>query len=339
MSQRIKYFDVLRGLAIIGVVAIHSNGGGLSFPPDTFNFNFTLIWRQILNFSVPLFLAISGYFLVKHVGSSLKEHFSFLKKQIPRVYIPTMFWSLIMLIIAFFLFDRPLIGEIKKLVVFQSFGPYYFIALIIQYYLLLPLFKNFLNIRGVLIALFISLLSTILIFYIRYYTDISLPLIIYGGLFPTWIVFFVYGLYLGSGREIKINNKWLILGIFIFYFLSCVESYVLYSQFDQAGNAATAVKTTSFIYSLFVIAFLFKNIDFINFKIMKKLGDVSFGIYLIHMFILPIVAKILKTSSFLYNIQPIYQTTLFLSTLLIAYFIIFFSQKMFNRSILKIMGF
>lgn len=339
MQQRIEYFDVLRGLAIIGVVAIHSSGGGLSFPSDSFNFNFTLMWRQILNVSVPLFLAISGYFLVKNIDNSPKEHFNFLKKQIPRVYIPTMFWSLISLTIVFFLLDKPLVVEIKKLLTFQAVEAYYFIALIIQYYLLLPLFKSFLNIRGILISVFISFLMIIIIFYMRVYSDIDLPLIIYGGLFPTWMIFFVYGLYLGSGKEVKMSNKWLIVGILVFYVLSCMESYFLYLQFNQAANAVTAVKITSFIYSLFVISFLFKNINFINFKLMKQLGDMSFGIYLIHVFIMPITSKILKIFPILYNLQPIYQTIWLLSTLVIAYFVIVLSQQIFNKRLLKILGF
>ena len=61
MSERIAYFDILRAIAIVGVVA-HASGTGLSFDVASINFNFTVLWRNLLNFAVPLFLAISGFF-------------------------------------------------------------------------------------------------------------------------------------------------------------------------------------------------------------------------------------------------------------------------------------
>ena len=88
MSDRIEYFDILCGLAILGVVAIHSSGSGLQFGDNSLNFHFTVLWRNMLNFSVPMFLAISGYFLAKKSIAHTTDYFSFLKKQIPRVYVP-----------------------------------------------------------------------------------------------------------------------------------------------------------------------------------------------------------------------------------------------------------
>jgi len=339
VPKRISYFDVLRGVAIIGVVAIHSNGQGLNFASDSFNFNFSLLWRQAINFSVPLFLSISGYFIVKKSIKSSKEYAVFLKKQIPKVYIPCIFWSLIGFLLAVFLFGRSSLYEFFNLITFQTFGPYYFIALIIQYYIFLPVLIKFSNMKGFIITIIISLSTTILIFYIRYYTTIALPLIIYAGLFPTWIVFFVYGLYLGLEGNIPISNKWLIFAILISYAFSCVESYYLYSQFNQAGDAVTAVKPTSFIYSLFMISFLFKNVDLINMTFLKYLGEISFGIYLLHIIILRIASKVLNSVSFIFNTQLLYQFGLVFFTLLISCVIIVTTKMILNKKTLKIIGF
>lgn len=97
MSERMDYFDVLRGLAIFGVVAIHSSGSGLQFSEESINFNFTVLWRNIWNFAVPMFLAISGFFLAKKTIGSYREYVTFLRKQIPRVYNPLLIWSLVWL--------------------------------------------------------------------------------------------------------------------------------------------------------------------------------------------------------------------------------------------------
>lgn len=288
MSKRIAYFDILRGLAIICVVMIHSSGMGFKFPSDSFNFNLTILSRQIINIAVPLFLAISGYFLAKKNISNLDEYFIFLKKQIPKIYIPFLFWSIIWLILGVFIFNKSISDELFKLVIFQSSGPYYFIALIIQYYILLPTLKYLANFKGLIISLFISIVSIGIVFYIRNYMGVNLPLILYAGNFPIFLVFFVLGLYLGSLEKISMSNKLLISLSIIFYLLSCVETYFVYSLFENAGLAATAMKVSSFMFSLFLIVLLFKNIDFFKSQTLEFLGKISFGIYLTHVFILAI---------------------------------------------------
>jgi len=312
VSERIEYFDILRALAIFGVVAIHSSSTGLQFSDNSFNFNFTVLWRNLLNFSVPMFLAISGFFLAKKKIKSSRDYFSFLKKQIPRVYIPLLIWSLVWLGLAVLIQNKSVIHEIIKLAIFQSSGPYYFIALIIQYYLLIPIIKRLASNRGgVILSIIVSMAMTSAIFYLRYYTDISLPLIVYAGNFATWLMFFVLGLYLGSSEQIKISNRLLVVLILAFYSLSCIESYVLIAMFHQAGDAVTAVKASSFMYSFVLIIFLFNNQNLVKSKLLKKFGEMSFGIYLIHMFVLMAATQLLsRFYPSLQEISPAYQFAL-----------------------------
>ena len=54
-KQRDTYFDFLRGIAIIMVIGIHTYVDGLM--------HFNLFLRQFLNCAVPIFLAVSGYFI------------------------------------------------------------------------------------------------------------------------------------------------------------------------------------------------------------------------------------------------------------------------------------
>lgn len=138
MSERLEYFDVLRGLAIFCVVAIHASGTGVQFGYESLNFNFTILWRNALNFGVPMFLAISGFFLARRPMVGQSGYFRFLKSQIPRVYCPFFVWSLVWLVIAVVVYDRSFVGEFLKLAAFQSSAPYYFVALILQYYFLFP---------------------------------------------------------------------------------------------------------------------------------------------------------------------------------------------------------
>ncbi len=340
VAKRIAYFDILRGLAIICVVMIHSSNMGFQFPSNSFNFNFTILSRQIINIAVPLFLTISGYFLAKKNITTLNEYFIFLKKQIPKIYIPFLFWSSVWLILGVLIFNKSITHELFKLAIFQSSGPYYFIALIIQYYILQPILKHFANIKGLVISLFISLVSIGIIFYIRNYMGINLPLILYAGIFPVFLVFFVLGLYLGSLEIISISNKLLISLVIIFYLLSCVESYFLYTLFENGGLAATAMKPSSFIFSLFLIIYLFKNIDLFKSSILEFLGKISFGIYLIHVFVLSIIpSRIINFFPSLVEVQFFYQLILFFITLLSCVLIILIGRKIFSVKIVQIIGF
>lgn len=340
VSERIEYFDVLRGLAIFSVVAIHSSDSGLQFGKESINFNFTVLWRNILNFGVPLFLAISGFFLAKKPIVKSSEYFEFIKKQILKVYFPLLIWSLVWLSFSILIQNKPAANELIKLFIFQSSGPYYFIALIIQYYLLLPILKKLANKKGLIISIFISITMTCVIFYLRYRVKISPPLILYAGNFATWQMFFVLGLYLGSSARIKITNNYLVVSIIAFYALSCTESYILISLFDQAGDAVTAVKVSSFMYSFFLIIFLFKNHNLIKSRILKQIGAISFGIYLIHMFALMAAHQILyQLYSPLKDVTYVHQFLLITIVLLFCFICISLFNKVLSTKQAQTIGF
>ena len=78
-KSRNTYFDFLRGVAIIMVVAVHTYHKAED----------SVAFRQVLNAAVPLFIAISGFFLSQKQIEQKAHYFQFLKRQIPKVYIPT----------------------------------------------------------------------------------------------------------------------------------------------------------------------------------------------------------------------------------------------------------
>lgn len=315
-KNRLYYFDMLRGLAILAVIAIHASNVGFNFPSDTFNFNFTVFWRNSLNFSVPLFLAISGYFLANKEISDYNKYFEFLKKQIPKIYIPLLIWSSLWFAINVFTGNSPIPRELIKIITFRSSVPYYFIALIIQFYIALPFLKKLNNKNGLLISVLVSLTVTFVVFYLRYFTEIKLPILLYGGNMFTFWMFFQLGLFLGAGNILNISNKILLLLIAFFYFISCGESYILITFFEQPLDAVTAVKSSSFLYSFFIIFYLLKNKNIINSRLLIILGNLSFGIFLTHLFLLEIINKI--AFAFFPSIIEITYLYQFLAIILVA---------------------
>lgn len=138
-NARLLYFDFLRGIAICMVVAIHT------FLPCSFN-NISdciaISVRQICNTAVPLFLAISGFFLGRKELNSWQNIHSFWGRQIPKVYIPCLVYSLPIFVWGLIEKEKSMLVNVAYFL-FCGYSVYYFVALIVQYYLLLPILKRF----------------------------------------------------------------------------------------------------------------------------------------------------------------------------------------------------
>ncbi len=129
MKPRNLYFDFLRGIAIIMVVAIHTFEGHSGV--------LAIGLRQMLNTAVPVFLAISGFFIGKKTLETKEQCFDFWRNQIPKVYLPVLVWSILYLILAIHN-GKPMIQSLV-LYAICGYSIYYFIAVIIQCYCILPL--------------------------------------------------------------------------------------------------------------------------------------------------------------------------------------------------------
>ena len=187
--QRIVYFDFLRGIAIIMVVCLHCIDYSAMEGP-VLNL-FGVEFRNLLNAAVPLFLAISGYFMANKKTDTPTAYKEFLKRQAVKVYIPMLVWSVPYLILAYLHRENSVTSWL--LFFFGGFSIYYFIILIVQYYALLPLMQKMgRSLRGgVLAAVAISIACISCLEILLYVYRMEIPLIVYAGPFPLWIMFFV----------------------------------------------------------------------------------------------------------------------------------------------------
>lgn len=277
-AVRNTYYDSLRGIAIIAVVFIHC----ISFSEKS-TLNISISFRQLINFAVPLFLAISGFFLAEKNLSDKKSYFYFLKKQIKRVYLPYLIWSSIFVLFLFLISGRfQFFQIIKKILLFQVSPVYYYVALIIQYYFLIPILKF--NIRlSLIISILISSTLAVLFTFIHYKNGSSLPLLLYAGNCLTWLMFFVLGMFIKL-KKIRIKNTLLVGGILFALILSIAETFFWMNNGMAVKDAVSAVKLSSFVYSAFIIILLLNTIR--NWKVLSKLGEFSYAVYLMHMIVL-----------------------------------------------------
>ena len=135
MNNRINYFDFLRGIAILMVIGIHTF---VYRQFDSLEHVFEISIRESFNFAVPLFLTISGFFIGRKYFNKSEKYLLLLKKQLIRVYLPALLWSMPMVIL--YIIKGHDIGlSLVKGMALMSFDPYYFVILIMQFYVLTPI--------------------------------------------------------------------------------------------------------------------------------------------------------------------------------------------------------
>lgn len=323
--QRNLYFDALRGIAILMVVAIHTF---IACEFDDYQSICAISMREIFNVAVPLFLAISGFFIGRKKFESNYQIITFWKKQIPKVYIPTLFWSAPYLTLAVY-HQQSLL---KNILVFLlcGYSIYYFIALIIQCYLLLPfLQKKMLNyaMGGVILSL-----SLICVAVISYTSITRFPLIVFAGPVIVWLIFFWIGVFLSrSERNYKIG--WIFVGVLISFALMLIETKFRH----EATGGGYGIKPSSFIFSfLMILLLLSKRMEqkyvkdnIIN-KVLTVVGDYSFPIYLIHCFVITIVFHFVTISNWIVRWTIVVAITMLFICLV---------RKVLPNKCLKIIGF
>lgn len=287
-----NYFDFLRGLAILMVVGIHTFRGG-NF--ESIQGLFSVSIRQIFNCAVPLFLAISGFFISqKDLRERVQRH-AFWLHQIPKVYIPVLVWGIPWLILKVYSHSSIVISIVAW--AFCGLSIFYFVALIIQYYLLLPFIQIVItnpvykissrrkHVILMALSVIVSFVCILLITWIRYFKGVQLPLIVYAGPFPLWVCFFIMGVIISkTGRDYPI--VWIIVLLLISLILEVLETRYLNGVLGSGGYG---IKPSSFLFSALTILLLFSRKvenaisgNGLVFRFITWIGTLSFGIYLTH---------------------------------------------------------
>lgn len=332
--------DALRGIAIIGVVAIHSVSSGYSWRTATegsWNFWFSLYIRQALNFSVPAFIFLSGYFSGKKTLSGQMQSSS---NKLSRVLIPYIFWSLAIILSssvgrAEFSFQT----LIFKLCTGGASTPYYFVLLIAQFYVLtrLLLLLNKHN-YGFIVAVTINTTALLCLYIYRIAFSIDPPLYAYALPAFSWIMFYQYGLLVGTNPGLRATiatrvNYFAFLAV-LSIFASFLEAFTAITIYDNLSWAASTVKFSSFAYSFFVINLcLWLTTKTINWhKLILTLGDYSFGIYLIHVLFLKNIKHMMNKINFLNSIQPVAQLISISLTLAACIVSVYIARRVLSKN-------
>ena len=322
MSRNLLY---LYGLAILAVVSNHAAGWGYTamfwwthrYRPVTVpNFDRVgtlpyyglLIIKQLSVFSVPAFLFVSGFFVVYAFNlNRSNSEWQIIKVRLVNLLIPYVIWSFVIFMLDYLLGIRYSLAEsVKRLLFGQAAGPYFYIPVICQLYLLSPFLVRMVKSRWKLLILGAASIQLGIISwnYLYKFEIISMkPLP--ASVFTAWIFYFCLGLL--AGHHIHRFMSWLssfrsqlTFTVILMAFLAIIgPGYLAVSTGSPTWLSNTLMISTSLYATVFLFWFLVNNRSALPFnKEFNLLGKRVYGIYLIH----PIV--LMLTSKFIYHVAP-----------------------------------
>jgi peptidoglycan/LPS O-acetylase OafA/YrhL len=268
MDRRITTLDSLRGIAAISVVLYHYT----SRFRVKFGHDFSSVYDFKLGFyGVELFFIISGFVIFMTV-EQCKDGYEFAFKRLTRLY-PT-YWLCLIISFTFLYFigldsPKPTIGEflinltmIQHLLHTQSVdGVYWSLLPELLFYLMIFLLAQSRAIKKIYIWGGVWLAASIISSSLSlYYHDTFLK---FAGLFYTGVIF--YKIY--SGENTLQNHLMIIICYLVVLLNFRAEVY--------------SIPAITFIYLLFY-GFVFQKLKFLNVKLLRFLGLISYPLYLLH---------------------------------------------------------
>jgi len=277
---RVQEIQSMRAIAILAVVLIHTTMAftKAELSPVTF---LALILDSAAHFAVPLFICISGFVLTLKTYPISTFYYRRGLRIIPAYVSISILCAL--------LFHRPIISSILNFNAAYHLG--FFRYLIFLYFLYPIIIRIFHGRVALLAALFIQLL------YYKIPADIFPIQTIEAFSFIKMLFYFVLGIYVCQNyKKIQkivqsLNGGWLILAFFAFWSLIILSWLHRYYKLQYPSME---------FYSLgFILFYLVEFILIYRYSlggkslILNKIGDYSFGIYLIHVLVLQVTNKLL----------------------------------------------
>lgn len=327
MTQaRDNYWSMLKGIAILAVLMIHI--------PLTSDTNSILATRQIINFPVALFLFLSGFFVKRDTNTWVSTK---------RLLIPYLIWS------GFWCIITPTQSITILLLNFVT-GGYsilYFLFVLIQLKLLTPYlikrvtkegYSPFRDWMWLVTPLYLLAFTIIRLLYSDSFERVN-HVVAFDNFFPSWILYYYLGMFC-KYHGIKIRTSYLVVSSLIAILISILAAFWLYENNSIDNFPYTQSKTTSMLFAIsIVLLFYSMHEDTMSRNILARIGEMSFGIYLLHLPIKVICDKYISMSQYsqlmsLYNL-PVVK---FLSVLLLTIGILVFTYRYIPSKIIRFVG-
>jgi probable poly-beta-1,6-N-acetyl-D-glucosamine export protein len=300
-DKRDYAMDILRVLAIFAVIMIHTTTRTIQASNNDLNdFSFTLFLNQIFRFAVPMFFIVSGYVLEFNYRSV--PYHTFIKKRLGKIFIPYLFWSLVYY---FFIFKNPSESFIREIISGDASYQLYFIPALFLFYLIFPfLHKIYSNISGILV---VTLLATLQISFLAYdyyvkpfrlFYPVSVVLLNYFA-FLLGMIFVHKKAVIGSAIG---KYKYLVSAVILLFGVGIyLEGKDRYLSTSNYLSFYSSWRPSVIIYSILltvVLYYFLRNFKMVK-RLIKKLSEISFFVYFIHVAVLTYVWEIVGLQLFL----------------------------------------
>lgn len=324
-----RYWQKVRGICILAVILIHCPAG-----ESGSSLYIWMISRYIINFAVAMFIFMSGYF----VNPEKVKKGNYIGGRIQRLLIPFLIWD------SFYAIKNILLNHeystkrfIVEFVTGKTAAPLYYILVLIQLTILTPyIVKTRYENRGKWLYMVTPVYLLILYGYII--TTGKQPFL-YETVFPAWLLFYLLGIDLKRGVGDKLISKVRISWVGGALGISLIESFLLMKIGTPIGFLSSQIRFGNFVYAFIFIAWIKKRECDVPDDVLNKVGDCSFGMYFIHLFVLQVVQKIICLLG-LNQIWILYWGCCFFLTTIISYYCVNITRKVISdKNVLKLVGF
>ena len=272
--------QLLRGAAIIAVVAIHNSPAGME----------QIFIRPFFNFAVGMFLFLSGLL------SSAERWKPW--KRIRKVLIPYLIWTMIYVILKnLYTPVRIPLSYVKMVIAGNAAPVMYYVFVYCELTLLIPLIDKLARSRFKYLGFLITPLEIVIMYLIPLIAGIQLNeyvLMIREISCLGWFTYFYLGYLIGNDLIlVKLTNLKLAFLWCVGIVLQVVESIWLYLMGDV--NPCTQLKLSAVFTGVFFVLLAYRFInsekDF-KLKWLHLLGDHSFGIFFAHVAVQMLILSI-----------------------------------------------
>ena len=316
-TQRLSAIEYIRGISMLGVIAIHTGSEYLTNPMA--NIHLTAFFEIATRFSIPIFFFISAFGLFYNFSFDKPFNYTdFLKRRLNAVLIPYLSWTVFYIIFNKLVFHVGWPGP-RSIMVMILFGTakyqLYFIVILLWFYVLMPLWIR------ILYTMTLSKLGLILIFQVlfNYFSSYILwgiqidnqilrQLVNYR--LNYWILHYIFIFLLGG--YLAVHFDWFIkiirekrLMISFFFKLSLCTLLAFYYRLiyldnysaEAAVNTAHQLSPLGICYSAAASVFFFALFTNQNYpakfnRYLTFFGKHSFFAYLFHPVVLTFAVKI-----------------------------------------------
>ena len=236
--------NIIKGLAILAVLTIHIS----AYFPGIYNGEgqlFFIAIDQLARFCVPAFLIISGYGLATKYEGQKIDYISFVKKRIGKLLPLYLLWScssiLIIRSVPAWSFGNQPMSFWVQMFAGQADYQLYFLPVLFQLYALFPLIW-LMRKKANLLLLGALLLQAA--FYMFYTSKLNNSDRLEYVIFISWILYFVFGVYLQIQKLPQVLLRLALPGAVIFFLVTVCSSLV---QINGGLDPLPALKFTRLI--------------------------------------------------------------------------------------------